>query len=89
MSRLQKIGIYQGPYRVELYPGAGTEHVPRVSSTDITDGVVTIGIGTAQIVMGGIQFYACGAPFAWGYSLIKRIRDAQGEILWENDKEKK
>lgn len=79
----QKLSFYQGPYTVELQPGAVTSHLP-AGSTSIRGNVVSVPRGTVQQVMGGIQFYADGKPFSWGYTFICRIKDANGEVLWQN-----
>lgn len=79
----QKLSFYRGAYTVDLQPGAVTSHLPHDSVT-IRGGVVSVPQGTVQQVMGGIQFYANGKPFSWGYKFIRRIRDAQGQTLWEN-----
>ena len=75
-------GVYQGPYTVELFPDASTEHLP--FGATFNNGVVSVDVETIQQVMGGIQFYANHKPFSWGYDFIKRIKDSEGEVLWEN-----
>lgn len=81
-------GFYKGAYTVELQPGASTSHLPRQRVT-IDGNKVSVSAGIVQQVMGGIQFYAAGNPFSWGYKFIRVIRDVHGEILWENWNNKK
>lgn len=79
----QRLSFYQGLYTVELQPGASTNHLP-ASSVTIRGSIVSVPRGTVQQVLGGIQFHADGKPFAWGYNFIRRIKNASGEVLWEN-----
>ncbi len=73
---------YQGPYTVEIWNGAKTEHVP--SSAEVRENIVSVSVGTVQQVIGGIQFYSMGQPFSWGYYFIRKITGRNGEELWKN-----
>ena len=79
---MPQLSFYQGPYTVEIEPGAATDHLPL--SATVNGNVVTVPRGTVQQVMGGIQFCADREPFSWGYKFIRRIKDASGNILWQN-----
>ncbi|MEK7139056.1 MAG: hypothetical protein AAB799_02665 [Patescibacteria group bacterium] len=79
----QQLSYYQGRYTVELQPGAAKDHLP-TGSVNVSGNTVSVLRGTVQQVMGGIQFYADGKPFSWGYKFIRRIKDANGEVLWQN-----
>ncbi len=82
MAQTRPFHFYKGAYTVELQPGAHIAHLP--PGAVVTGNTVRVGLGTVQQVMGGIQFYANGRPVSWGYIFLRCIRDAKGEILWQN-----
>lgn len=74
---------HEGAFSIELSPDAYTYHVPK-NGVAITENIVQVQDGKIQQFMGGMQFWVLKIPFAWGYRFIRCIRDAQGNILWEN-----
>lgn len=76
--------VYVGPYKVELCPGVDTGFVPRVDGVFVYKSVVSVSVGTVQVAMGSIKFYANNSPFSLGFGLVKRIYDGKNEIIWEN-----
>lgn len=83
-----KLSHYQGAYTVEFYPDANIERLSNFTGVSVCGKTVSVYAGRVLQIMGGIQFYACKQPFAWSYNYIKRIKDSDGEILWQNRKEK-
>ena len=84
MSQPLERQIYSGLFTVELYEGATQEFVQRAASACIQGDIVTVPCGTAEAVMGGLQFRAEGVPFGWGWDQVKQVLGRNGEILWRN-----
>jgi hypothetical protein len=77
---------YDGPFSVEVEPGA--KRVEPASATR-TDNVVQVANGRVRQVMGGIQLYGLPDkqdPFYFGYESIVCIRKSDGTLLWLNNR---
>lgn len=79
----QTLSFYEGAYSIEISPRATKSHLP-MRSVSVNGNMVSVPRGTVRQVMGGIQFYADGHPFSWGYNFIRCIRDSDGNVLWKN-----
>lgn len=74
---------YSGPFIIEIWNEAKTEHVP--SSARIIDGnQISVTSGRFHNSLGGIQFYSDGQPFSFHALYIRRITNPSGQIIWRN-----
>ncbi len=78
---------YEGDYTVELFPDSPTDKAPKDTTIERGEDKIVVSVkeGKVQQSMGGINLYSqSGKVFYWGYQLMRRILDAQGEVLWQN-----
>jgi len=73
---------YQGPFSVEVTPGAKRDHVP--CTVRFEGNIAYIDAGRIKQTIGGIQLYAFETPFYWGNNMIRAIRDKDGRPIWVN-----
>jgi hypothetical protein len=91
-EQFERTGLYQGGFTIELTPDAELESLQRerVKGMKIEGNTITFENGTLQQIMGGIHFSTEGLkPQGFGYQVMRRIVDANGEYLWENDEVEK
>ncbi|TSC60264.1 MAG: hypothetical protein LiPW15_142 [Parcubacteria group bacterium LiPW_15] len=74
--------VYKGSYSVLLADEAGTNHLP--PGAVLSGRTVRVQDGSVAQSMGGINLYAEGISFGWGYKGLKEIRDGRGKLLWQN-----
>lgn len=75
---------HQGAFSVELTDDAPISIVP--SSVVVDGNKVIVREGRIEQTIGGIQLYSHEQPFHCGYSMIKKIRDGNGKLLWLNNR---
>lgn len=83
---IQETPFYEGSIRIELYPDAPRSYAIKADAAINGDRIYIS--GRYQVVMGGLQFYHQGKPFAFGWDAVKRVTAMETEkILWQNHKE--
>ncbi len=75
---------YNGTFSIELTPGAPKHGVPKMGTT-IEENIVYIRNGRVKKVLGGVQLCVYGQSFYYPYSMMKAIRNGDGNLLWQNN----
>lgn len=78
---------YQGDYTVELFPDSPTDKAPQDAIIEKKGDKIVVSVkhGRIRQSMGGIDLYSqSGQAFYWGYKFMRRILNAQGAIIWQN-----